>query len=103
LRSDGRVRDAARGRFSHVLVDEFQDTDPIQAEIVFLPSTVSSASRSGSPLRTWVSVMHGSASPEPNERLANAVRPILEAAECPKFDTVGGDVPCTEHSQSGND
>ena len=35
--------------------------------------------------------------------LANAVRPILEAAECPEFDTVGGDVPCTEHSQSGND
>jgi CRISPR-associated exonuclease Cas4 len=36
LRGDSRVRDAAAGRFTRVLVDEFQDTDPIQAEIVFL-------------------------------------------------------------------
>jgi CRISPR-associated exonuclease Cas4 len=36
LRSDSRVRAAAAVRFSRVLVDEFQDTDPIQAEIVFL-------------------------------------------------------------------
>ena len=35
LRRDARVRDAAARRFTCILVDEFQDTDPIQAEIVF--------------------------------------------------------------------
>ena len=35
LRRDTRVRDAAARRFTRILVDEFQDTDPIQAEIVF--------------------------------------------------------------------
>ncbi len=34
LRDDVEVRDYFRRRFSHLLVDEFQDTDPIQAEIV---------------------------------------------------------------------
>lgn len=36
LRRDARVRQAAAKRFGRVLVDEFQDTDPIQAEILFL-------------------------------------------------------------------
>jgi CRISPR-associated exonuclease Cas4 len=35
LRRDAHVRDAATRRFTRILVDEFQDTDPIQAEIVF--------------------------------------------------------------------
>jgi ATP-dependent helicase/nuclease subunit A len=30
------VRRELQGRFSHLLVDEFQDTDPLQAEILFL-------------------------------------------------------------------
>src|SRR5690606_18745988 len=29
------IRDWLAGRFPHLLVDEFQDTDPLQAEIVF--------------------------------------------------------------------
>lgn len=29
------IRDWLAGRYSHLLVDEFQDTDPVQAEIVF--------------------------------------------------------------------
>ena len=33
LRDDLEVRDHFRQRYSHVLVDEAQDTDPIQAEI----------------------------------------------------------------------
>ncbi len=33
LRDDLAVRDHFRGRFSHVLIDEVQDTDPIQTEI----------------------------------------------------------------------
>ena len=33
LRDDIRVRDHFRGHFSHLLIDEAQDTDPIQAEI----------------------------------------------------------------------
>ncbi len=36
LRSDAGVRRALRERFSHLLIDEFQDTDPLQTEIAFL-------------------------------------------------------------------
>ena len=36
LRDRGDVRAELQGRFSHVFVDEFQDTDPLQAEILLL-------------------------------------------------------------------
>lgn len=36
LRAHPWVRAAASERFSRILVDEFQDTDPVQAEIIFL-------------------------------------------------------------------
>jgi ATP-dependent helicase/nuclease subunit A len=36
LRSNGEARRHFRQRYTHLLVDEFQDTDPVQAEIVFL-------------------------------------------------------------------
>ncbi|MBU4179330.1 MAG: UvrD-helicase domain-containing protein, partial [Actinobacteria bacterium] len=36
LRENPNVREYFRGRFTHVLVDEFQDTDPIQAEMLLL-------------------------------------------------------------------
>ncbi len=37
LRSEkGKVRGYFRKRFSHLLIDEFQDTDPIQAEVLLL-------------------------------------------------------------------
>ncbi len=36
LRDDAGVRGALRQRFTHLLIDEFQDTDPIQSEIAFL-------------------------------------------------------------------
>jgi CRISPR-associated exonuclease Cas4 len=36
LRAYPQVRAAAAERFSRILVDEFQDTDPVQAEIMFL-------------------------------------------------------------------
>jgi hypothetical protein len=39
LRTYPPVRQAAAGRYSRMLVDEFQDTDPVQAEIIFLLST----------------------------------------------------------------
>ncbi len=35
VRESGEVRDYYRGRFYHFLVDEFQDTDPLQAELIF--------------------------------------------------------------------
>ena len=38
LRDDAEVRRTFRQRLSHVFVDEFQDTDPLQAEIVVLLS-----------------------------------------------------------------
>ena len=38
LRDDIGVRDHFRGRFSHLLIDEAQDTDPIQAEIAMFLS-----------------------------------------------------------------
>ena len=36
LRDDAAARSAFQERFATILVDEFQDTDPLQAEIVFL-------------------------------------------------------------------
>src|SRR5207237_2417361 len=36
VRGDRSVREELQGRFTHVLVDEFQDTDPLQAEILLL-------------------------------------------------------------------
>jgi ATP-dependent exoDNAse (exonuclease V) beta subunit len=36
VRGDAGVREELRARFTHVLVDEFQDTDPLQAEILLL-------------------------------------------------------------------
>jgi ATP-dependent exoDNAse (exonuclease V) beta subunit len=36
LTSQSAVRSELQRRFSHLLVDEFQDTDPLQADIVFL-------------------------------------------------------------------
>ncbi|MHC4107777.1 MAG: UvrD-helicase domain-containing protein, partial [Planctomycetota bacterium] len=36
LRDQPHIRTYFRGRFTHLLVDEFQDTDPIQAEVMLL-------------------------------------------------------------------
>ncbi len=36
IRDDGEVREELQARFSRLLVDEFQDTDPLQAEILLL-------------------------------------------------------------------
>ena len=36
IETDASVRAELQARFSHLLVDEFQDTDPLQAEILFL-------------------------------------------------------------------
>ena len=38
LRSDGAVRAHLQRRYSHLFIDEFQDTDPLQAEILLLLS-----------------------------------------------------------------
>ena len=38
IRNNAAVRAELQGRFSHFFVDEFQDTDPIQAEILLLLS-----------------------------------------------------------------
>ena len=39
LRDHRHVRSYFRNRFTHLLVDEFQDTDPIQAEVILLLTT----------------------------------------------------------------
>jgi ATP-dependent exoDNAse (exonuclease V) beta subunit len=36
IRDDGKVRRLMQNRLTHIFVDEFQDTDPIQAEILML-------------------------------------------------------------------
>ena len=36
LRENAQVRHALQKKYRHLFVDEFQDTDPVQAEIVFL-------------------------------------------------------------------
>ena len=46
VRGNPAVRAALQGRFSHIFVDEFQDTDPLQAEILLLlAASDSSANR----------------------------------------------------------
>ena len=46
LRDDLQVRDHFRARYSHVLIDEVQDTDPIQTEIaMFLSEAVPEGGR----------------------------------------------------------
>ena len=45
LRDDAEVRRTFRERLSHLFVDEFQDTDPLQAEIVVLLSGSPDADR----------------------------------------------------------
>ena len=47
LRDDAEVRRTFRQRLSHLFVDEFQDTDPLQAEIVVLLSGDPDADRVG--------------------------------------------------------
>ncbi len=41
--------DALRGRYRYMLVDEFQDTDPVQAEIVYLLAGAPGSGRTGEP------------------------------------------------------
>jgi ATP-dependent exoDNAse (exonuclease V) beta subunit len=36
IKGDTRVREHLQGKFTHIFVDEFQDTDPIQADILLL-------------------------------------------------------------------
>lgn len=47
LRTDPAARTALGARWTHLLVDEFQDTDPIQAELVFLLASDPSADEAG--------------------------------------------------------
>ena len=45
LRCNPHVREYYRGRFTHLLVDEFQDTDPIQAQVMMLLTATDSKER----------------------------------------------------------
>jgi ATP-dependent exoDNAse (exonuclease V) beta subunit len=38
IRDDTKVRSELQGRYTHFFIDEFQDTDPLQAEILVLPA-----------------------------------------------------------------
>ena len=57
LRDNIDVRDHFRRKFSHILIDEAQDTDPIQAEIaMFLAESVAGESNNGSRPASWEQV-----------------------------------------------
>jgi ATP-dependent exoDNAse (exonuclease V) beta subunit len=45
VRSHDAVRNALGARYRHIFVDEFQDTDPVQAEILFRISSQNAPSR----------------------------------------------------------
>lgn len=45
LRENPGARKSLGAKYRHVLVDEFQDTDPVQAEIIFLLASVASRER----------------------------------------------------------
>ena len=51
VRDDRAVREELQGRFSRLLVDEFQDTDPLQAEILLLLAADDPAERDWSHAR----------------------------------------------------
>ena len=54
LRNNLEVRDHFRRRFSHLLIDEAQDTDPIQAEIaIFLAESVPAGTQRDSRPAAW--------------------------------------------------
>lgn len=54
LRDNLEVRDHFRGRFSHLLIDEAQDTDPIQAEIaLFLAEEMAGSVPANERPRSW--------------------------------------------------
>jgi len=46
LRGHEAIRQAASNRYTRILIDEFQDTDPVQAEILFLVAGASGAASS---------------------------------------------------------
>ncbi|MCH7653272.1 MAG: UvrD-helicase domain-containing protein [Chloroflexi bacterium] len=63
LRDDIEVRDHFRDRFTHILIDEVQDTDPIQTEIaLFLAEEASAATPDEDRPRQWDAVR-----PEPGK------------------------------------
>jgi len=45
LRENPHVREYFQKRFTHLLVDEFQDTDPVQAEMIFLLTSCDAGER----------------------------------------------------------
>jgi ATP-dependent helicase/nuclease subunit A len=58
LRDDLRVRDHFRRRFSHLLIDESQDTDPIQAEIaMFLAESAPPGMADSGRPTTWDTIV----------------------------------------------
>ena len=57
VRDNLEIRDHFRGKFSHLLIDEAQDTDPIQAEIaMFLAEDVSPGTPPEERPRSWLEV-----------------------------------------------
>ena len=57
VRDNLEIRDHFRGKFSHLLIDEAQDTDPIQAEIaMFLAEDVSPGTPTEERPRSWLEV-----------------------------------------------
>ena len=58
LRDNVTVRDHFRRRFSHLMIDESQDTDPLQAEIaMFLAESVPAGMADGERPTTWDSIV----------------------------------------------
>ena len=52
LRDNPAARSYFQGRYSHILIDEFQDTDPLQAEIAFYLAAEQDAEVKGRPWHT---------------------------------------------------
>ena len=52
LRDNPAARSYFQGRYSHILIDEFQDTDPLQAEIAFYLAAEADAGVKDSPWHT---------------------------------------------------
>ena len=78
VRDCAPVRHAFQQRFSNILVDEFQDTDPLQAEILLLLAGREDSQLPGSRhgrSGAWGRTRPGARSPEPGAQLAEGRSP----------------------------
>jgi ATP-dependent helicase/nuclease subunit A len=82
LRRNGDARRALQRKYRHLFVDEFQDTDPVQAEIVFLLAARESESGLGSQAAAHAPADTATSRPRRSQRTPGPMLPgLLDVCE----------------------